>query len=92
MIFPLLSEILGRDSLFSFDPISFHFAVVLIWQLYEEIQLVRFLPKFLASLIWIVSKQGFLLLSFAINLSGEYSADDAWEFPELEEAINKEYI
>lgn len=26
------------------------------------------------------------------TLSGEYSADDAWEFSELEEAITKEYM
>lgn len=33
-----------------------------------------------------------VILPFAFFLSGEYSADDAWEFSELEKAITKEYM
>lgn len=72
-------------------------AVVLIWQLCAEIQLVKFstvvvyLSQKHLPYLSLISSISSLTVSY-LCLSGEFLADDAWEFKELEEDIVKGYM
>lgn len=72
-------------------------AVVLIWQLCAEIQLVKFstvigyLSQKHFPYLSLISSISSLIISY-LCLSGEFLVDDAWEFKELEEDIVKGYM